>query len=38
MRLMIIVFFVVTLIIIDQTRFHGHYLDQVARAVAWVIG
>jgi hypothetical protein len=38
MKLMIAVFVIVTLIILDQTRYHGHYLDQIARAVAWVIG
>ena len=37
MRLMVIVFFIVMLIVLDQTRFHGYYLDQVARGVARVI-
>jgi len=37
MRLMVIVFFVVMLIVCDQTRFRGYYLDQVARGIAWVI-
>jgi hypothetical protein len=37
MRLMVIVFFVVMLIVLDQTRFHGHYLEQFARLVAWLI-
>jgi hypothetical protein len=37
MRLMVIVFFIVMLIVLDQTRFRGYYLEQVARAIAWAI-
>jgi hypothetical protein len=37
MRLMVIVFFLVTLIVFDQTRMHGYYLDQIARFVYWLI-
>ena len=37
MRLMAIVFFVVMLIVLDQTRFHGQYLEQFAYFVARLI-
>jgi hypothetical protein len=37
MKLMVTIFVVVTLIIVDQARYRGYYLDQVARAIAQMI-
>ena len=37
MRLMVIVFFLVTLIVFDQTRMHGYYLERLARFAYWLI-
>jgi hypothetical protein len=37
MKLMVTIFFVVTLIMLDQTHYRGQYLDQVARVIAYMI-
>ena len=37
MKLMVTIFLVVGLIVVDQTRYRGEYMDQVARVVAYVI-
>ena len=37
MKFMVAIFLVVTLIIVDQARFRGYYLDRAAYALAWAI-
>jgi hypothetical protein len=34
MKWMLAIFAVVFLIIVDQTQFHGYYLDQIARMLS----
>jgi hypothetical protein len=37
MRLMLALFLIVTLVIVDQYRFHGHYTSEVSRMVVGAV-